>query len=551
MLKQLLSFLFLLPLAARAQDIDVQHYVFNLQLSDSTDRIYGDALLDIRFPGANKSFTIDLVGKKGNGKGMTVQQFNGYNVESWKQEEDKIVVQLKDGIDANNTYHFQVKYSGIPADGLIISKNKHGERTFFADNWPNRAHHWIPCNDRPDDKASFEFRVKVPPQYTVISNGLAQADPQSVDPDKYYGARHFYYKEETPLSTKVMVIGAARFAIKTFDDSPAGIPVSAWVYPQDSTKGFYDYAVAPSILKYFSEYIAPFPYSKLANVQSKTIFGGMENASCIFYAEESVTGDRKWEDVIAHEIAHQWFGDMASEKSFAHLWLSEGFATYFTNLYIGQKYGADSMRKRLYADRKKISDFAGANPKRAVVDSTTELMSLLNANSYDKGGWVLHMLRQQVGDKIFQQIIQRYYATYRGGNADTRDFQRVADSVYSAEVPRAKQDISMEEFFAQWLYRPGIPNIAFEPKSVDSRGTTYTIRQEGPLYSFPVEVQVTFDNGQKETRTFWIKDRVTDLFLGSFRNANSVQLDPNCKLLHRGSRGASGTYWRPKRSSGF
>ena len=107
----------------------------------------------------------------------------------------------------------------------------------------------------------------------------------------------------------------AKFAVKQYADSPSSVPVSGWVYPQDSTKGFYDFGIAPSILKFFSEYIAPFPFKKLGNVQSTTIFGGMENAGAIFYAENFIAGTRKFEDVIAHEIAHQWFGDMASEKS--------------------------------------------------------------------------------------------------------------------------------------------------------------------------------------------------------------------------------------------
>ncbi|RYY39205.1 MAG: M1 family peptidase [Chitinophagaceae bacterium] len=538
MLKQFFSLLCLLPLLAGAQDIDVQHYTFNIRLSDSTDRIEGEALLDIRFPGSNRAFTIDLVGLKSNGKGMTVQQCNGYNVESWKQQGDQIEVLLKEGINAQDTYHFQIKYSGIPADGLIISKNRHGDRTFFADNWPNRAHHWIPCNDRPDDKAAFGFNVTVPAHYSVISNG-SMGHPVDITPG---GVAHrvYHWEETLPQPTKVMVIGVARFAIKTFEDSPKGVPVSAWVYPQDSTNGFYDYALAPSIVRYFSDYIAPFPYGKLANVQSKTIFGGMENASCIFYAEESVTGDRKWEDVIAHEIAHQWFGDMASEKSFAHLWLSEGFATYMTNMYIEQKYGVDSMRKRLQADRKKIIAFVAANPTRAVVDSTNDLMSLLNANSYDKGGWVLHMLRQEVGDSVFRKIIQAYYQTYKGSNAETRDFQRIVDSVYAATYPDFKKKRSFATFFEQWLFRPGIPQLVFDP----SRNSlnTFVLRQEGPVYTFPVEVQITKRDGTKEIRSFWVENRETDFYIGS--DYISVMLDPNKKLLHRGVRGAGGNYWK-------
>jgi aminopeptidase N len=140
-----------------------------------------------------------------------------------------------------------------------------------------------------------------------------------------------------------MVIGAAKFAVKLYDDSPKNIPISAWVYPQDSVTGFRNYSPAPAIVKFFSDYIGPYPYNKLANVQSTTIFGGMENASAIFYDEESAEENKPIESLLAHEIAHQWFGDMASEKSFSHLWLSEGFATYLSDMYLESKYGVDTL----------------------------------------------------------------------------------------------------------------------------------------------------------------------------------------------------------------
>ncbi|RYZ19764.1 MAG: M1 family peptidase [Chitinophagaceae bacterium] len=503
--------------AAQAQDIDVQHYRFHLKLSDSTDRIEGEVRMDILFPQETSGFTLDLVGPKGN-KGMTVTEVASYANKKWRQEGDKIRVDFDHPVRPGQKYLFLVKYSGIPADGLIISKNRHGERTFFADNWPNRAHHWIPCNDRPDDKASFEFIVSAPKHYAVVSNGLQQ--PGSGD-DKGLPFRSWFWKEDVPQPTKVMVIGAARFATKTFADSPDGVPVSAWVYPQDSTKGFYDYALAPSIVKFFSDYIAPFPYQKLANVQSKTIFGGMENASAIFYAEESVTGDRKWEDVIAHEIAHQWFGDMASEKSFAHLWLSEGFATYMTNLYFERKYGVDTLRKRLIADRRQVSEFAKSS-KSAVVDSTSNLMSLLNANSYQKGGWVLHMLRRQVGDTAFRKIIQTYYERYKGKNAETGDLERIASEV-SGE--------NMAWFFNQWLYRPGVPVLSSTLKKEGDK-MKLEIRQEGELYRFPLEIEVEFLDGNVSLYTIPVSERVTEFKIKNSK-VRRVTRDPYANLLFR------------------
>jgi aminopeptidase N len=517
----LLAFIVCSSIFLKAQEIDVLHYKFVIFLSDKTDTLNGLAIIAFIHQTESPKVSVDLTSLNKEGKGMKVYAVGADTQSSSRlnfvQSGDKILVnhsKLKKG-DTGTLY---ISYIGIPPDGLIISKNKFGDRTFFADNWPNRAHHWIPCVDRPDDKASFEFMVVAPAHYSVVSNGLKIKEEKLGNEMKLT-----HWKEGIPSSTKVMVIGVAKFATKTYDDSPKDIPVSAWFYPQDSTKGFYDYAVTPSILKFFADYIGPFPYKKLANVQSKTQFGGMENASCIFYNEDYVTGKRQYEDVMAHEIAHQWFGDMVSEKSFAHLWLSEGFADYFEHYYFEKKYGEEAARKKWEQAREEVISFASYSSK-GVVDSTGDLMSLLNANSYKKGAWVLRMLRFEVGDSVFQNIIRSYYNQYKGSNAETRDFEAVAEKVSGKELTW---------FFDQWLYQSGIPKVGlswnYNNKSINM--VPYTILSEN-AYTFPLEVQVVYKDGSSEMHQFqWSP-------AGHFRTSFSAKekpmkviLDPNKKLL--------------------
>jgi aminopeptidase N len=322
-----------------------------------------------------------------------------------------------------------------------------------------------------------------------------------------------------------MVIGAAKFAVKEFPDSPPNIPVSAWVYQQDSTKGIHDYAPATEILKFFSSYIAPYPYNKLANVQSKTIFGGMENASAIFYAENSVTGKGGAEGLLAHEIAHQWFGDMASEKSFTHLWLSEGFATYFTDIYWQHKYGDEAFKKRLQKEREEVIQFVKTTD-HSVVDSVSAYMDLLNPNSYQKGAWILHMLRNEIGDSVFHQVIQTYYQQYKGGNADTRDFEAVAEKVSGKDL---------KWFFDQWLYQPGIPKLYANWK-IDGTEMKVEINQTGSqIFQLPLQIGIVSADGKMTIQKLFIKSKEQEFKIEISSHPVKLVLDPNTNLLFEGT----------------
>jgi aminopeptidase N len=505
----------------QAQEVDVLHYRFHIDLTDNNDTINGKAEIRLinRTGGAVR---LDLVQPSANGTGMSVIKVENGDTTApypFSQENNKVILPVIKGI-RGDTLVFRIFYKGVPKDGLIISKNKFGERTFFADNWPNRAHQWIPCADRPDDKASAEFLVTAPALYTVVANGK-KIEEQLLQ----HNRKLTHWKEDIPLPTKVMVFGAARFSVKTFEDSPEGTPVSAWVYPKDSAKGFNDYALAPQILQFFSQYIAPFPFGKLANVQSTTIFGGMENASAIFYAENTVTGNRSSEGLIAHEIAHQWFGDAASEKSFKHVWLSEGFATYLTHLYFEQKYGEESLRERLQNDRNKIIDFSRKN-NLPVVDSSNNLMSLLNVNSYEKGAWILHMLRNVVGDTTFQKIIQTYYNQYKFTNADTKDFEAIAEKVSGK---------GLTWFFDQWLYRPGLPQLHIKPVIRDKKKYLLIEQKQPGLFEFNLYLKNS--TGSVKTvppQRFTITKR--DTLIPIADSWTRVAIDPATTLLFEGAK---------------
>jgi aminopeptidase N len=198
---------------------------------------------------------------------------------TFNHSSDRIKITLPNPAKENEALNFEINYSGIPQDGLIIGKNKFNDRGFFGDNWPNRGHHWLPVVDHPSDKATVDFIVIAPMHYSVVANGI-KVEESFLDANR----KLTHWHEEVPIGVKVMVVGIARFAVQ-YVGKVDDISVESWVYPQNRAEGFYDYAVAIKVLDYFHRHIGPYSYKKLANVQSKTRWGGLENANTIFYSK--------------------------------------------------------------------------------------------------------------------------------------------------------------------------------------------------------------------------------------------------------------------------
>ncbi len=516
---------------AQNKAIDVQHYRFEIFLNDTNNIIHGKATINLKTRKAGNIIYFDLKGfNDSTGNGMKVLQVSENNKDlKFSQDSEHVNIYFKNALQLNATMDISISYSGIPADGLIIDTNKFARRTFFADNWPNRAHHWIPCNDHPSDKASVEFIVTAPDHYRVIANGILIEELNLP-----YHLKLTNWKEDIVLPAKVMVIGVADFAVQLAANIN-GIPITSWVFPENRDSGFSQYAIAKTILPFYMNYIGPYPYKKLANVQSKTVFGGMENAGNIFYYQNSVKADSvshedyiSLEELFAHEEAHQWFGDEASEIDWQHVWLSEGFATYMTHLYFEHRYGEDSLKRRMQADRDKVIGFYKKR-KTPVVDYTSgnNILQLLNANSYEKGGWILHMLRRKLGNALFQKGLRTYYEFYKGKNASTEDFKKVMENI-------GKQNLQV--FFKQWLYTPGHPVLQGKwHYDYDKKILAVNINQiQDFLFQFPLQIAVE-ENGTLNVKTFQISKRTTSINISFNKKPQSIQLDPGVNLLFEGN----------------
>jgi aminopeptidase N len=274
----------------------------------------------------------------------------------------------------------------------------------------------------------------------------------------------------------------------------------------------------------------PYPYEKLAHLQSSTRFGGMENASAIFYSDRAFRNNGVSYGLLAHETAHQWFGDAVTEREWSHAWLSEGFATYLAALYTHKSRGDSAFRVQMRGTRETVLN-APVVANRPVIDTIeTSLMALLNANSYQKGGWVLHMLRDEVGDSAFFQGVRTYQARHRHSTALSDDL-RVAIEAY------ARKDL--KPFFAQWLTRPGYPELQVAWKHDAAKGQLIaTIAQGGRFgnFAFPLTVEYTGTDGVTKRARVQVPAQASGevvVATGVRAAPTRVRFDPDVQLLAR------------------
>lgn len=427
-------------------------------------------------------------------------------------------------------------YHGEPADGLVLGPNRYGDFVVFADNWPDRARYWFPGIDHPSDKATVRFEVSAPSWMEVVANGYL------VDRiDQGGGRTRTRWSETAEIPTYCMVIGAADFAI-TRAGEVDGIEITHWSYPADSTAGELAFARSTEIVAFYDSLFGPFPYEKLAHVQSSTRYGGMENAAAIFYGEDTigeaglgadsagraagVPGVDELTGLVAHETVHQWFGDAVTEADWRHLWLSEGFATYFAAVFFefhggDAGRGSEELTRRMREMRDEVLEYYLETPEPVYGQEPREYESLLTPNNYQKGAWVLHMLRRQVGDEAFFEAIRRYYAALRDGTAWTADLERVAEQV-------SGQDLGW--FFGQWLGRAELPELSVAPMEGDPTRLVVRQHQRGEPFRLDIDLVIEWPGGGRRERVI-LTGRETVVEAAAPAPIESVSIDPDAGVL--------------------
>jgi aminopeptidase N len=362
-------------------------------------------------------------------------------------------------------------------------------RQVWSQGQDEDSKHWFPCHDYPNLKSTSEMVVRVPPTWFALSNG------RLVETREEGGRRLYHWRHDVPHASYLVTLVAGEFV--EHREEWDTIPVIWYVPPGREADGMRSFGNTPRMVEFFSKRIGVrYPYDKYAQIAvADFVFGGMENTTATTQTDLTLHDERAHLDfssdpLVAHELAHQWFGDLLTCRDWSHAWLNEGFATFFQALWREESEGVDEYRYDMLGKARSYFERDAAERRPVVCNVYEEPIDLFDAHIYEKGACVLHMLRAWLGDKAFFAGIRRYVETHRGDGVESQDLARAFQEATGRNVQR---------FFDQWVYRPGYPELecTWEFDAAKKRGIlTVKQTQEGEPFWLPADVKITPARGE-------------------------------------------------------
>lgn len=522
------------PQYAPDRPIDITHIKLDLALDFDQQRISGTVTLHARVLAAQiRSITLDAVELEIAAAQIRLDHAGDLIDVPWTIHDTQIELKLDQALSRDAQFEIMIRYSAQPRRGVYFIQPDEGYPHKQVHTWTQGqdidARAWFPCHTLPDDKATTELVARVPTGMFALSNG-ALIDRRDNDD----GTTSFHWRETTPHSAYLVMLAAGPFV--EIADEWDGLPVTYYVLPGREADARRAMSRTPEMIKLFSDRLGVrYPYEKYAQVcVSDFIFGGMENTSATtltdtFMPDERVLPDWTNETLVAHELAHQWFGDLVTCREWGHGWLNEGFATYFEAIWIEHAEGEDAFRYKLWEDAQRYMNEDRDRYRRPIVTRTyRQPIDVFDMHLYPKGGWVLHMLRAQLGDAAWKRALNHYLIRHREGTVLTHDLQRAIEEATGRNV---------DKFFDQWIYGGGHPELEVSYTWLaKSNSAQITIKQTQmlddvtPLFDLPLTIRFETEHGSHDHQTR-IKDAEHSFTFALPGAPKLVRVDPDGDVL--------------------
>jgi aminopeptidase N len=448
----------------------------------------------------------------------------------FSQSEKELSVRMRRPLMRGETRSFTCTYRGRdPKQGLrFVAESADNPALVFSDSWPDRVHHWFPCFDYPNDKATNEILATVSAKLKVGANGSLV----SVAEDNAAGTVTYHWSQDLPHSTYLIFLAAAPYVV--VHDAYGALPVNYWVYPKDAPKAVPTYGRTPTMIEFFNRTFGyDYPWQKYDQI-SVPSGGGAESTSATAMTHRIMVDEKNEPEfsaigIVSHELAHQWWGDLITLRSWAHTWLNESFATYSDYLYVRHDRGDDEGALNLQGKLDAYLREAKARYVRPIVsDRYDQPGDMFDAHTYPKGALVIHMLRQQLGDAAFFDTLKHFLHRYAFEPVDTNDFIRSVKTVTGQ---------NLDWFFDQWLFKPGHPvfdvRSSWDPARkvvVLKVAQVQDLARGIPVFRVPVSVAIVNAAGRM-TSQVWVREREETFEFPSEARPLLVRFDPENVLL--------------------
>jgi len=423
----------------------------------------------------------------------------------FQRSDSSIVITLSEPLFYGDTADITVEYRGENPEGGFFFDDASDDhpQMVSTDAWPNEAHHWIPLYDYPNDKVTHETIITVPEGNRVLSNGRLAG----VSEDTEEGTTTWHWSMDLPHSTYLFMLAIGPFAV--VEDSLGDLPVNYWVYPEDEEDARWIFAKTPRMIEFYSNLFGyPYPWAKYAQVTTPHVGGGAEATSATILGQ-GVIHDRRaeqdfsWERIIAHEIAHQWWGDLITLREWSHTWMNESFGTYSDYLWTRHEWGEDEGAWDLLGKKNQYLREANDRYMRPIVFNRYDQPGdNFDSHTYPKGATILHQLRYLLGDEPFFRTLSTFLNQHAFQPVDTHDFMKTVKEVTGQ---------NMDWFFEQFIFRPGHPAFEvqqeWDAQAGEVRLTVDQVqsRDHGvPIYRMPVQIGIVTPSG-KRIEEVWLK----------------------------------------------